>query len=230
LKPTVKVWDLFVRVSHWLIVLLVASAWLSSEIGDAEFKWHSWNGYALFVLVLSRLIWGLVGSTTARYSDFLKAPKQAFIYLRDLHQGKEAKYLGHNPAGGWMALMLWLVLIAQAITGMFSSDDVIFDGPFSYYVSSATVSTITAAHHLLFNVLVLLVMFHVFAVLYHEYVKKEALIAAMITGNKQVSNARPNEKSNAKPDPKLAFRPFYFALFIVAVIAISFWIILKSYA
>jgi len=220
-KKSVKVWDLFVRLSHWLIVLLVASAWLSSEIGDAEFKWHSWNGYALFVLVLSRLVWGFFGSTTARYSSFIKAPKSAFIYLQDMKKGNDAEYAGHNPAGGWMALMLWVVLLAQAVTGMFSSDDVIFDGPFSYYVSSGTVSTITGMHHLLFNVLMLLVMFHVFAVFYHQYVKKEKLIEAMITGNKTLSN-----ETTAL---KLVFRPFYFAVCIVGIIGVVFWLALKNY-
>ena len=221
MKKSIKVWDPFVRLSHWLIVLLVASAWLSSEFGDAEFKWHSWNGYALFVLVLSRLLWGFFGSTTARYRSFIKAPKSAFVYLQDMRKGKEAEYVGHNPAGGWMALMLWLVLLAQAVTGMFSSDDVIFDGPFSFYVSSATVSSITGIHHFLFNVLILLVMFHVFAVFYHQYVKKEKLIEAMITGNKTLSNA--------SADLKLEFRPFYFAVLIVAVIGVGFWLVLRSY-
>lgn len=221
MKTNVKVWDLFVRVSHWLIVLLVASAWLSSEIGDAELKWHSWNGYALFVLVLSRLVWGVVGSTTARYSSFIKAPKHALMYLRDMYKGNEAEYIGHNPAGGWMALMLWMVLITQAVTGMFSSDDIIFDGPFSFYVSSSTVSTITGIHHLLFNVLVLLVMFHVFAVFYHQRIKNEKLVQAMITGVKEFSHSVDHSK--------LVFRPFYFAVLILAVIGVGFWMVLKNY-
>lgn len=222
---TIKVWDLFVRLSHWLIVLLVISAWLSSEFGDAEFKWHSWNGYALFILVFSRLIWGFVGSTTALYRSFIKAPWDALSYLRDLLTGKttpkEAHYIGHNPAGGWMALMLWLVLITQAVTGMFASDDVIFDGPFSFYISSKMVNNITGIHHALFNLLILLVILHVLAVLYHQIIKKEKLIQAMLTGKKTLSHTI--------AEPKLIFRPFYVALIIVASVGATFWFILNHY-
>jgi len=219
----IKVWDLFVRLSHWLVVLLVLSAWLSSEIGDAEFKWHSWNGYALLVIVLSRVLWGFVGSTTARFSSFIKSPWYAIAYLRGLLKGKEAEYAGHNPAGGWMVLMIWLTLIAQAVTGLFSSDDIIFDAPFSFYVSSSAVKTITGIHHALFNLLVILVVFHVIAVIYHEVIKKEALVKAMLTGKKSVSKAT---ASNLR----LKFRPFYLALLLVGLVAGAFWLLLNRYS
>ena len=149
----VKVWDLFVRFSHWLIVLLVLSAWLSSEFGDIEYKWHSLNGYAIFVLVLTRIFWGFFGSTTARFSYFVKSPKIIFRYILALRSGRSSESLGHNPAGGWMVAVLLMVLLAQATTGMFTSDDISFEGPFAYYVSTNMNERLTSLHRLLFNAL-----------------------------------------------------------------------------
>ena len=217
----VKVWDLFVRLSHWLIVLLVISAWLSANYGDAEFKWHTWNGYVIFVLVLSRIIWAIVGSTTAQFKHFVKLPHTVFYYLRDVIQNKDVKYLGHNPAGGWMVVVILFVLLAQTITGMFSSDDIISEGPFVYYASTDMVKSMTGWHHFLFDALIVLVVLHVAAVLYHQFIKKEKLIQAMFNGSKANHN---NENLSLK------FRPFYIAVFIIALIAFAFWMVLRTYS
>ena len=217
----VKVWDLFVRLSHWLIVLLVISAWLSANYGDAEFKWHTWNGYAVFVLVSSRILWAVVGSTTAQFKHFVKLPHTVFYYFRDVIQNKDVKYLGHNPAGGWMVVVILFVLLAQTITGMFSSDDIVSEGPFVYYASSDMVKSMTGWHHFLFDALIVLVVLHVAAVLYHQFIKKEKLIQAMFSGNKASHN---NENLSLK------FRPFYIAVFIIALIAFAFWTVLRTYS
>ena len=217
----VKVWDLFVRLSHWLIVLLVISAWLSANYGDAEFKWHTWNGYAVFVLVSSRILWAVVGSTTAQFKHFVKLPHTVFYYLHDVIQNKDVEYLGHNPAGGWMVVVILFVLLAQTITGMFSSDDIVSEGPFVYYASSDMVKSMTGWHHFLFDALIVLVVLHVAAVLYHQFIKKEKLIQAMFNGNKANHN---NENLSLK------FRPFYIAVFIIALIAFAFWTVLRTYS
>ncbi len=220
----VKVWDLFVRWSHWLIVLLVISAWLSSEFGDSEYKWHSLNGYAIFVLVLTRIIWGFVGSTTARFSHFLKSPKKSFKYLLALRSDKTPESLGHNPTGGWMVVVLLVVLLAQATTGMFTSDDISFEGPFAYYVSTAMSEKLTGLHHLLFNGLLVLIVLHVAAVLYHQLIKKESIIKAMITGEK-ISLPLHKHESSA-----LIFRSVFFALTILMIVGATLWWLLKEYA
>ena len=217
----VKVWDLFVRLSHWLIVLLVISAWLSAHYGDVEYKWHTWNGYTVFVLVLTRLIWGIVGSTSARFSQFLTFPKTVLFYLLDLVKGKSTNYLGHNPAGGWMVIVILFVLLAQAITGLFSSDDIINEGPFVYYVSGDVVALMTGWHHFFFDLLIVLILLHISAVLYHQIIKKEKLIMAMIHGRKPFIS---------KHEPPFVFRPFYFAVLIFLIIVFIFWILLRTYS
>jgi cytochrome b len=215
----VKVWDLFVRLSHWLAVFLVISAWVSANYGDAEFKWHSWNGYALFVLVSTRIVWGVTGSQSARFTQFIKSPAKTVFYLIALLKGKSPSFLGHNPAGGWMVVVLLFVLLLQAITGIFSSDDILAEGPFAYAVSGKVVSTMTALHHLGFDLLVILVILHVIAVLYHQLIKKEKLIEAMFSG----------EKPSLRSDELIFFKPVYYALLILGAIALLFWLVLEYY-
>ena len=217
----IKVWDLFTRLSHWLAVFLVISAWLSANYGDAEFKWHSWNGYALFILVLSRIVWGVVGSNSARFSNFVKSPFAVFSYLVAMIKGKEPSYLGHNPAGGWMVVMLLLVLLLQTITGMFSSDDILAEGPFAYAVSAKVVSRMNAMHHLGFDLLLILVAFHIIAVLYHQLFKKEKLIEAMFTGRKSALMSLIDES--------FKFRPFYYALIVVIMVTSGFFLALNNW-
>ena len=220
----VKVWDLFVRFSHWLIVLIVLSAWLSSEFGDTEYKWHSLNGYAIFVLVLTRILWGFFGSTTARFSHFVKSPKIFFRYILASRSGKSSESLGHNPAGGWMIAVLLMVLLAQATTGMFTSDDISFEGPFAYYVSTNMSERLTSLHLLLFNALLGLIVLHVLAVLYHQLIKKESIIRAMFTGNKHTKRRNKNESNT------FVFRSVFFALGILSTIGFVLWWLLQEYA
>ena len=207
-----KIWDLFVRISHWLLVVLVAAAYLAAEFGGVEKEWHFKIGIAILVLVLSRVVWALVGSSSARFSRFLVSPMVAIRYLADLKVGKAKHYIGHNPAGGWMVLVLWGLLIAMPVTGMFSSDDIIAEGPLAYSVSGATVSLMTRWHNILFNVLVALVVVHVAAVLFHHFIKKEDLITAMFSGKKAAV------KGSADAQQNLRFKPLSLALLIVAVI------------
>lgn len=219
----IKVWDLFVRLSHWLVVLLILSAWLSAHFGDAEFKWHSFNGYAVFVVVLSRIIWGFIGSTTARFSNFIKAPWKVPAYLLDLLRGKAPSFLGHNPAGGWMVLAFWLVLLSQTIAGMFSSDDVLAEGPFTYAASESTVNFMTSWHHRLFDLLIILIILHVLAVIYHQWIKREKLLQAMFTGEKPLP---PTENTQGA---KLIFRPIYLAFILMGIITLLLGYIVNSY-
>ena len=223
----IKVWDLFVRLSHWLVVLFVAFAWLSANYGDAEFKWHSLNGYAIFVLVISRVIWGIVGSSSARFSHFVKSPFKVFLYLKELLKGKAPTFLGHNPAGAWMVVILLVTLLFQAVTGMFSSDDILAEGPFTYVVSGKIVSIMTGLHHLGFDILMVLVAFHVVAVLFHQFFKKEKLLEGMVRGDKPVSK---KTSSASQVNEVFLFKPFYYSLLIITLVAFLFYLVLNHYA
>ncbi len=185
-RDRVLAWDLPTRIFKWVLVALVFSAWASNKWGGATPGWHIWNGVALLVAVVFRLLWGMVGGSTARFSGFVTGPKRGLAYGLALLRGREGHFLGHNPIGGWMVLALLALLALQAVTGLYSADDdrLIIDGPLVKTVGDATVTFASHWHHRLFALLEIAVLLHVAAVVFHAVVKKERLVPAMITGRK----------------------------------------------
>ena len=109
--------------------MLVVFSWLSAEAGGTWLKYHFWSGYAIGTLVGFRVLWGLIGSRHARFSDFLRGPTAVIGTLRALVGREPLSYLGHNPVGGWMVLALLGVLGFQFATGLFANDDIMNEGP-----------------------------------------------------------------------------------------------------
>lgn len=182
-----QVWDLPVRLTHWLIVALVAFSWWTAEINNLQ--WHSWSGYALLVLIIFRIYWGFVGSSTARFSSFIKGPVTVARYAARLFSRSGAPTVGHNPLGGWSALLLWSLLLGQIVLGLFSEDvDGLASGPLSYLVSYDTARWAADTHELLFDVLVVFIGLHIAAVLFYLLYKKHNLITPMITGRGEIQN------------------------------------------
>ncbi|MGR8921282.1 MAG: cytochrome b/b6 domain-containing protein [Gammaproteobacteria bacterium] len=180
----VLVWDLPVRLFHWLIVALVAGAWYTGETGGLTLKYHMWCGYAVLSLVLFRVAWGFVGSRSARFADFLCGPRAVAAAVRELLHARPLPQAGHNPVGGWMVLALIVTLLVQTATGLFANDDLFNEGPLYTHVSKATSDTLTGIHEANFVLLMVLVAVHVLAVVYHRLRKGERLTRAMVTGRK----------------------------------------------
>ena len=120
----VRAWDLPTRVFHWLLVLLILLSWASwrysEALGDPALKLHRWNGHAILTLVVWRVLWGLVGSSTSRFSAWLWWPWTAAIYGIRLLRGQTPLYLSHNPLGAYMILLLLAAVTAQAVSGLFA--------------------------------------------------------------------------------------------------------------
>ncbi|CAO3417727.1 cytochrome b/b6 domain-containing protein [Azospirillum doebereinerae] len=188
----VPVWDLPTRLFHWSLVVLVAVAVLSAKM---DVLWvHMLAGQAILALVLFRLAWGVVGSQTARFADFVKGPRAVLAYLGRRRAGDaaaEGAALGHNPLGALMVVALLLALGSQAVSGLFTSDDVLVDGPLVPLASSAVVATLSTLHRLLSDGILILVGLHVLAVFAHLLVKKDNLIRPMLTGRKTVDTPVP---------------------------------------
>ncbi|MES1262768.1 MAG: cytochrome b/b6 domain-containing protein, partial [Peristeroidobacter soli] len=128
-----RVWDLPTRLTHWLFVIGLGVSWWTAETGRLE--WHRWSGYALLALVSFRLYWGFVGSSTARFRNFVRGPRAIAAYLRD----GNGTSIGHNPLGALSVLALLGLLLAQIVLGLFAVDvDGIESGPLSLYVSFET--------------------------------------------------------------------------------------------
>ena len=185
-RVEIKVWDVPVRLVHWALVALIAFSWWSGKEGGMTMTYHLWSGYAILTLLLFRIMWGLIGSTHARFRDFLYAPRAVVEYARTL-TGKRAKvYAGHNPMGGLSALLMLVVVLLQSATGLFSNDDILTEGPLYRFVTKETSDWLTTIHNYNFYVLLGLIGLHVAAILYYWALKRENLVAAMFTGRKRL--------------------------------------------
>ncbi|WP_020561345.1 cytochrome b/b6 domain-containing protein [Thiofilum flexile] len=179
----VKIWDIPIRVFHWLIVAAMAFLWWSGETGGFAMEWHMLVGVVVLALVLFRLVWGFIGSDTARFSQFLKSPMAAIHHLLELPRRTTAYHAGHNALGGWVVVVILGLLLVQTITGLFATDDILVDGPLRSLVSSSTAETLTSVHRLVFNLLLLVASVHIAAVLFYYFYKHTNLIKAMVLGS-----------------------------------------------
>jgi Cytochrome b len=179
-----KVWDVPVRIFHWLLVLSFAGAYLTNWLGISWFQYHEWFGYAVTVLVTFRILWGFFGTWYARFANFVRSPIVTWHYTINLLRGKETTTAGHNPLGALMVLFFLVALLIQAVSGLFANDEIFNAGALYGYVSNETSLQLTALHKELFYWIFAATVLHVLAVLFHVFLKNENLISAMITGYK----------------------------------------------
>ena len=181
LPATRLVWDLPVRIVHWLLVLCVTGSWLTHLAGLQWFAWHRRFGCVTLVLVSFRVAWGFVGTRHARFANFLRGPRAVVAYLRG---GGPAEPVGHNPLGALSVVALLALMLLQAVTGLFANDEIASAGPFYGWVSPATSNRVTALHHANADWLLALIALHVAAVAWHAFVRRKPLLRAMVTGRK----------------------------------------------
>ena len=178
----IRVWDWPVRLTHWLFVFCIVVSWWSAE--QHEMEWHRYSGYALLGLLIFRIYWGFAGSSSARFSHFLRGPGGIMAYLRESRESH--RDAGHNPLGGWSVAAMLALMLAQVLIGLFVSDvDGLESGPLSHLVSFETSRTLAGIHELVFNVILTLVGLHVAAILFYLLVKRDNLIVAMLTGHRR---------------------------------------------
>ena len=177
----IRVWDLPVRLFHWLLAGLVVASVISVKIGGNAMVWHGRFGHIIVGLIVFRIVWGLIGSRTARFATFVRGPATIREYLAGRWAG-----IGHNPLGALSVLALLGLVAFQAGTGLFSHDDVAFSGPMAALVSGSTVSLLSGWHRLMEWYIYGLVALHVATVVFYGVVKKDRLVGPMITGRKAV--------------------------------------------
>ena len=182
---TLKVWDLPTRLFHWsLLLLIIACWWTSTENGDMD--WHMRCGYAALSLLLFRLVWGLLGSTTARFSSFVTSPRAVLEYFSCMRKNQTIHHIGHNPAGGWMVLALLGMVLLITGSGLFANDDMMSEGPLAHHASERFSDLATALHESGFYFMLALVGMHLAAIAFYLLVKKENLVLPMLTGIKHL--------------------------------------------
>ena len=178
-----RIWDLPTRIFHWALVLCVTGLIISGNVGGNAMTWHFRFGYSVLALLIFRLSWGLIGGRWSRFSSFIYSPSSIIKYLKG--EGHPHHSIGHNPLGAFSVFSLLVFLAAQVATGLFSDDDIATSGPFSKFVSDATVRLVSGYHTTFGKIfIVVLVLLHVGAILYYLYKKRENLIQPMIHGDK----------------------------------------------
>jgi cytochrome b len=180
--PRVYVWDRFVRIFHWTLVLGFTVAYLTEE---DLLTVHVWAGYAVGVLVLARVVWGFVGTPHARFSDFAYSPAAAFRYVRDLLLFRAERHVGHSPGGGYMVFLLLLFLAATVVTGLVVYGGDQQAGPLAGMFTEQTGEAMEEVHEVIANITLALVIAHIAAVVLASFAHRENLIGAMITGYKR---------------------------------------------
>ncbi len=200
-KPTtssirlpMRVWDAPIRLFHWLlvVVMLVSYGSVSFATGSMAgqlMKLHIWSGEAALFLLTFRLIWGFIGGDTARFANFIRTPLEGLRHLAHVRERSEDNQIGHNPAGGWMVMIMIGLLAVQIVTGLFANDDGNSTGPLARFITKDSSDTLSALHSVNFNFLIAAAALHVLVIGVYARVKGQNLVVPMITGKKRLPAA-----------------------------------------
>jgi cytochrome b len=185
---TVRVWDAPTRMFHWSLVIFIILAYVTRRV-NPDLTWHMRIGYAILILITFRVLWGFVGSSTARFSSFAHSPGAALRYAIDFVMRRPRFFLGHNPLGGAVVFLMLGMTALQAVTGLFSYDDhtELNGGPLAVRVGADAVALFTRWHVWLFDILLIVIAIHVLAVFAYAIWKREDLIGPMVTGRKRAA-------------------------------------------
>ena len=218
----VKVLDLPVRIFHWVLAVLACFSWWSGMQGGDPvlMTYHLWSGYSILTLLLFRIAWGFVGSTHARFSDFLYRPRAIFEYTKTWPRREAARFAGYNPLGGLSVLLIFVCIAVQIGTGLFANDDIVTEGPLYQWVSKRTSDFLTTLHSYNYYVLLALVSLHIAAVLFHLVYKSENLFASIVTGNKLLSQDAASAQAH---DPRLGL-----ALLVIGVAVVVVYLLVRA--
>jgi cytochrome b len=205
----VRVWDLPVRLTHWVIALLVLLSWWSAEYNHQNI--HTLSGYAVLALAILRIYWGIFGSTTARFRDFVRGPRAIWAHARQVLKRPGITSVGHNPMGALSVIVLLGLLFAQPALGLFAKDiDGLHSGPLSHLVGYDTGRFVAELHHLVFELLLIFIVLHLAAVAFYVLYKRDGIVSAMISGTKRIPEI-------ARRD--LSFVPARHAAFVASILA-----------
>lgn len=213
----VLVWDLPVRIVHWGLVICLAGSWWTAE--NEDWERHLLFGYGALGLVLFRLVWGVVGSETARFRSFLRGPAAMLEHVREMARtGPLPAHPGHNPVGAVAVIVLLALVLVQTVTGLFLSGGDIFvvEAPLNGWVGTRATSLLGSVHDWGFTLLQGMVALHVAAVLAYWLIKRRNLIGPMLSG--RVADLH-------GPAPVVA--PILRAVVLGGIVAASIWALVR---
>ncbi len=189
LRLPMKVWDAPIRLFHWGIVVLIVVSYVSIQLGWMHI--HLLSGYTMLAALLFRFVWGFAGSDTARFSNFLRSPLAGLTHLSHIFRREEDTEIGHNAAGGWMVLLMLLLLAVQVGAGLCANtdEDYMVNGPLAKYVGKAWSDELSRVHAFNFYLILALIVLHLLALTAYAVFKKQNLLRPMITGKKRLPGA-----------------------------------------
>jgi cytochrome b len=207
-----RVWDLPVRIMHWLLVIGIGVCWWSGV--NNELEYHLWSGYAILWIVLMRLYWGVVGSSTARFVNFVRGPKAILDYATTLHRRDTPHAHGHNALGAISIVVMLGLVLTVVVLGLFAVDvDGLYSGPLSSYVTFKQGRHIAHLHYDWFNILLWMIGLHLAAVLFYFLYKRQNLIRPMISGKRQV------KRQGEAREPEMKIVPLW--RFVIGAVIVS---------
>ena len=192
-----KIWDPALRGFHWLLAGAVIANWLLGKFGPNIMTIHFWLGYLIVGLLLFRLVWGVIGPESARFSRLIHSPRQIIAYVRRLGRRDPSHWPGHSPTGGLAVIAMLVALVWQVTTGLITdSEDFINVGPLAGLVGSDIATRADAWHALGANAIFFLVILHIFVILFYRVWKNEDLIRPMLNGWKWVRSQNISSHGN----------------------------------
>ncbi len=215
-----RVWDVPTRLFHWLLVISIAASWATAELVDDAMQLHMWLGYWTVGLIAFRILWGFMGSKHARFFSFLKGPRTTLAYAGSL-LGRHHETPGHNPMGGWMVVLMILLVAVQAGTGLFADDDIVWAGPWSHTVSNRMQTLLTNWHRFNTNLIIAAIGIHILAIVTYRFAMREDLIGPMITGRKSAGRVTAADAISGTPWLRAILALALAGAFAYAVVALA---------
>jgi cytochrome b len=207
----VKIWDLPTRLFHAALVFLIVAAFVTVKLGDDLMRLHAQIGLGILSLIVFRLCWGVFGGHWSQFKHFSLHPRHVISYLKE-NSFNSRSYPGHNPLGSWSAILMIFALAIQALSGLCSDDEILFNGPLTPYLNTSQIEWASFYHSEVGQILLItLVATHIFAIVFYKFKLKQDLITPMLSGNKiSVASFTPS-KDNLKT------RWFALAIFLLIV-------------
>ena len=221
LTKHVLIWDLPLRIFHWLFACTVIASWYTSDQDNDLIDIHMKLGYLALGLLIFRISWGFVGTKHSRFSSFFPTPSRLRLYINDLRTNQVKSTSGHNPLGSLMVFLMIFLISLQAISGLFINDDVFSSGPYYDSVSKEVEKIMFFLHHNVFDFMIAAIGMHLLAITYYVRVKKQSLIRPMITGKK-------SEKFVNVSDIIKHSKVLLAVLLVIAITAFIYWLVVLN--
>jgi len=217
-KQQYLIWDFPLRIFHWGLVVVISGLWYTSEQEGEMTELHMQFGYCAIGLICFRILWGFIGTKHALFSQFLPKPAQIKNYLTPAEQINKTRYPGHNPLGSLMVLLMLFLVLVQAITGLFITDDIFSSGPYNGVLPKSLEDIMATIHHYGFDIIAIAIALHVGAIIYYRIKKGQHLVKAMITGKK---SAQEVDETDSIRHSKL----FVALLAAAVVVCFVYWLV-----